>query len=119
MNYDNRPTAYYILDFYLKNLKLDKEFLHKLYDNMSQKPPYGEYIGPFESIEILHHYCFNLCAHFNIPKVHLLQKDEYCSLIENITNINEFKDQVHHFGNCLANPYYKKKKRYPFQNLFH
>ena len=66
-------------------------------------------IGPFESLEKINQFAFQLCEVLNASKVSLLSVTEYNNLLENAQNATDFHRDLLEKGNVMENIDRKKK----------
>ncbi len=107
-------SSYYFLYFLDERGLLDTSSVKKLYDerfkaeesqdNLSQK-----LIGPFESIDQLSQFSFQLCEKLNAGKVSNLSVQEYNILLEGNQLASDFYRDLIEQGNVIENIERKKK----------
>ncbi len=112
-----KKQAYYIIGFFSEGGELKQDLLYKYYNEMFYMASDSEYLGPFQSFNDILKYSMALCNCLDTQKAQILSVEEYNLMMENVTNTNEFAEQILLFGESFINSSYKKKKRF-FRELF-
>ena len=112
------PQAFYLLYLLDEKGMLELEAAQKIYlesfkPEMSMDELLVDFnkskIGPFESLEKLNQFAFQLCEVLNASKVSLLSVSEYNTFLENAQNASDFHKDLLEKGNVMENIDRKKK----------
>ena len=114
---ENKKASYYILNVLHKTGVLEKSLTEESYKNLFHSPLDREYIGPFQSIEDLQRYSFNLCEKLEADQAAIISAQEYNGMVERISDVAELREQVFQIGDTIHNP--TPKKRRFLDKLFH
>lgn len=111
---DSRANGFYFL--YLLDQKgfLSLENAQKLYNERFKNGDVPNvfnlgYIGPFENLDSLNRYAFQLCEELNAEKVSLISVHEYNTFLENNQQALDFHQDLLEKGNIMENIEHKKK----------
>jgi hypothetical protein len=114
-------SKYFALHIFSNEGNIDIELIIKAYE--SEVNTWNEHalegrIGPFESLESLQKFSFNLCQRLNAKKIILLSKDSYNEAVENCSNVDQLCDEFNKLGDVLENVASDSPKGI-FERIFH
>ena len=106
--------AYYLLYLLDEKGLLDKSTALKLYQehfksSLTEDFLHPKLIGPFESMDRLNQFAFQLCEEQNAEKISLISVQEYNNLLEGAQIASDFHRDLLQQGNVMENIEHKKK----------
>lgn len=96
---------YYLLHILDHRGILDRDLVVRVYKEKFQREVDRdqEIVGPFESLDELNMYAYQLASEINAPKVSLLSVSDYNLLLENAMDLNNLIYDLKNKGNILEN----------------
>lgn len=104
-NHEGTLPQYYLLHVMDHRGMLDREVVNRVYKEKFQREMDREQdiVGPFESLDELNMYAYELASVINAPKVSLLSVSDYNLLLENAMDLNGLIYDLKNKGNILEN----------------
>lgn len=102
---DGSLPQYYLLHILDHRGFIDRELIARLLKEKFDKVVdlSNDLVGPFESLDELSIFAYDLASAIDSPKVSLLSVTDYNLLLENATDLNNFIYDLKNKGNILEN----------------
>jgi hypothetical protein len=105
-----KGASFYFLYLLDKTGLLNRDELASVYQEVLGVELKSHYVGPFENLESLNQFAFNLCQKKDAEKIYILSAEEYNQIIENSVNdVSTFSQAIMAKANCLENIDHRKK----------
>lgn len=115
---DRTVGSYYLLHLLTDEGAIKPEQLEKYCHEFNVNDPKDEIgLGPFESVDDITKFCFYICDEMRLPFVSLHSMEEFNSIIEDSSKVNDLLDSLHNGGNLIENISITQKKSL-FQKVF-
>lgn len=103
--HEGTPPQYYLLHVLDHRGILDREIVIRVYKEKFQRDldRDQDIVGPFESLDELNMFAYELANEINAPKVSLLSVGDYNLLLENAMDLNNLIYDLKNKGNILEN----------------
>ncbi len=115
-SHENALPQYYLLHILDHRGFLDRELSVRVYAEKFNREldRDQEIVGPFESLEELSSFSYDLASAVDSPKVSLLSVNDYNLLLENATDMSSFIFDLKNKGNILENIEKSQQKKIGF-----
>ena len=94
-------ASYRLLYVFGNEGPVERELLEKVYCEIFMKEKVEG--SSFESLMQLNQYAFELCTRLNAARICLLSVQEYNSALEKSLSVEEFKNNLTEFADCIEN----------------
>lgn len=108
----NLEGGFYLINVLSSTGPLKREFIEKLYGDFFVTREISDEFGPFESLEELSKFCFSICDELKLPYITLHSLEEFNTLIEESSSVNDLLEGLKSNGNLLENISITQKKSF-------